>query len=77
MGTRARMVEHADTAAGAKTAGPCLAEETSRFLAIPGRTEAGIDWRKVHRARLRLAAGDYERDDVFDPIVDRILHDLS
>jgi hypothetical protein len=39
--------------------------------------DATVNWAKVHKARQRLAAGQYDGDDVLEKILDVVLADLA
>ena len=48
-----------------------------RPFATIHRPKRTINWRKVREARQRLALGQYDRDDVFDGILEMILASLA
>ncbi len=50
--------------------------ECRRLISVHRRVPV-LDWKKVRRARRRLAAGHYERHDVLDAVLDAVIADLA
>lgn len=48
---------------------------TNRLAAHFG--PSGIRWRRVLEARQKIANGDYERSDVLEGVVDRLLEEIE